>query len=55
MKAPFQIVVLLLSIYAIVSVFVVEVLRPSIAICRVLDAFDLVVCAVFIAQSAKTA
>jgi voltage-gated potassium channel len=44
----FQVVVLALSIYSLVAVFILEVLKPSAAVCNLLNAFDLVVCAVFI-------
>ncbi|HUI90852.1 MAG TPA: ion transporter [Chitinivibrionales bacterium] len=45
---PFQIAVLVLSIYSLMAVFVQEVLKPPIAVSKLLDAFDLVVCAVFL-------
>jgi len=46
----FQTVVLVLSVYSLVAVFVQEVLKPAAAVCRLLDGFDFVVCAVFIAD-----
>ena len=45
---PFQTVVLVLSIYSLVAVFVLEVIKPPAAVCRLLDVFDLVVCMIFI-------
>lgn len=44
----FQTVVLVLSVYSLVAVFVQEVFKPPAAVCRLLDAFDLVVCIIFI-------
>jgi voltage-gated potassium channel len=49
----FQTVVLVLSVYSLVAVFVQEVLKPPAAACRLLDAFDLVVCVIFIIDFIK--
>jgi len=46
----FQTVVLVLSVYSLVAVFVQELLKPTAAVGRLLDVFDFVVCAVFIAD-----
>jgi voltage-gated potassium channel len=46
----FQAVVLVLSVYSLVAVFVQEILKPPAAVSHLLNVFDLVVCAVFIAD-----
>jgi voltage-gated potassium channel len=44
----FQIVVLALSIYSLIAVFVLEILKPSIAVAQLLNIFDFVVCVIFL-------
>ena len=44
----FQTVVLVLSVYSLGAVFVQEVLKPPVAVCRLLDGFDFVVCVIFL-------
>ena len=46
----FQIVVLVLSVYSLIAVFILEILKPSAAISHLLNAFDLVICGVFISD-----
>lgn len=44
----FQIIVLVLSIYSLVVVFIQEILKPPTTVCNLLNAFDFVVCLVFL-------